>query len=60
LVAKTLLAARSRGVVDAILSTDSEAAAKAYEALGFKNIGRYRLALLKSPVKLKSMLETQP
>jgi len=60
LVAKTLLAARSRGVVDAILSTDSEAAAKAYEALGFKKIGRYRLALLKSPVKLTSMLETQP
>lgn len=56
LVAKTLLAARSRGVTQAILSTDSEAAAKAYEALGFTKIGRYRLALLKSPVKLDAML----
>ena len=52
LVAKTLLAARARGVTRAILSTDSEAAAKAYEALGFEKIGRYRLALLKSPAKL--------
>lgn len=56
LVAKTLLAARSRGVRQAILSTDSEAAAKAYEALGFTKIGRYRLALLKSPVKLDALL----
>jgi predicted GNAT family acetyltransferase len=46
LVAKTLLAVRARGVKCAILSTDSEAAAKAYEALGFKKVGRYRLALL--------------
>ncbi|WP_430475121.1 GNAT family N-acetyltransferase [Thalassospira lucentensis] len=60
LVAKTLLAIRSRGVANAILSTDSEAAAKAYEALGFSKIGRYRLALLKTPVKLAQMLETQP
>lgn len=60
LVAKTLLAARSNGVKNAILSTDSEAAAKAYEALGFCKIGRYRLALLESPVKLAQMLETQP
>lgn len=52
LVAKTLLAARARGVTRAILSTDSEAAARAYEALGFTKIGRYRLARLKSPVKL--------
>lgn len=52
LLAKTLLAARSRGVARAILSTDSNAAARAYEALGFAKIGRYRLALLKSPVAL--------
>ncbi|MBN8196954.1 GNAT family N-acetyltransferase [Thalassospira povalilytica] len=55
LVAKTLLAARARGVTRAILSTDSEAAAKAYEALGFEKIGRYRLALLKSPMQLGKM-----
>ncbi|HAI29666.1 MAG TPA: N-acetyltransferase, partial [Thalassospira sp.] len=48
LVAKTLLAVRARGVKRAILSTDSEAAAKAYEALGFKKVGRYRLALLRA------------
>ncbi|HBN52192.1 MULTISPECIES: GNAT family N-acetyltransferase [Thalassospira] len=47
LVAKTLLAVRARGVKRAILSTDSDAAAKAYEALGFEKVGRYRLALLK-------------
>lgn len=57
LVAKTLLAARARGVKGAVLSTDNEAAAKAYEALGFEKVGRYRLALLKTPVNLASMLE---
>ncbi|MCC9622542.1 N-acetyltransferase [Thalassospira sp. MA62] len=51
LVAKTLLAARARGVKRAILSTDSEAAAKAYEALGFKPVGRYRLAVLKRGIE---------
>ncbi|PKR56795.1 GNAT family N-acetyltransferase [Thalassospira lohafexi] len=59
LVAKTLLAARSNGVKHAILSTDSEAAAKAYEALGFAKIGRYRLALLGCPVKIDGHLEPQ-
>ncbi|BDW96372.1 N-acetyltransferase [Thalassospira tepidiphila] len=49
LVAKTLLAVRARGVKRAILSTDSEAAAKAYKALGFKKVGRYRLAILSKP-----------
>jgi predicted GNAT family acetyltransferase len=52
LVAKTLLAVRARGVKRAILSTDSEAAARAYEALGFKKIGQYRLALFSSPVSV--------
>ena len=59
LVAKTLLAARSNGVKHAILSTDSEAAAKAYEALGFAKIGHYRLALLECPVKIDGHLEPQ-
>ncbi|NIY74672.1 GNAT family N-acetyltransferase [Thalassospira sp. HF15] len=52
LVAKTLLAVRARGVKRAILSTDSEAAAKAYEALGFQKIGHYRLALLQHAVSI--------
>ncbi|WP_044828690.1 GNAT family N-acetyltransferase [Thalassospira sp. HJ] len=54
LVAKTLLAVRARGVKRAILSTDSEAAAKAYEALGFEKVGRYRLALLKQDMRVAS------
>ncbi|OSQ48361.1 GNAT family N-acetyltransferase [Thalassospira alkalitolerans] len=48
LVAKTLLAARARGVTHAVLSTDSPAAARAYEAIGFSHCGVYRLALLAS------------
>jgi predicted GNAT family acetyltransferase len=47
LVAKTLLAARARGVTRAVLSTDSPAAAKAYEAIGFEGGGAYRLAVLR-------------
>ncbi|SOB93127.1 GNAT family N-acetyltransferase [Thalassospira xiamenensis] len=59
LVAKTLLAARARGVTHAVLSTDSPAAAKAYEAIGFERDGAYRLALLASPVKLIEELSCQ-
>ncbi|MBO9509738.1 GNAT family N-acetyltransferase [Thalassospira sp. A3_1] len=59
LVAKTLLAARARGVTRAVLSTDSPAAAKAYEAIGFERDGAYRLALLASPVKLTRELSCQ-
>jgi predicted GNAT family acetyltransferase len=59
LVAKTLLAVRSRGVKRAILSTDSEAAAKAYEALGFAKIGRYRLAILQNAQTVQSKVALQ-
>ncbi len=52
LVAKTLLAARARGVTHAVLSTDSPAAARAYEAIGFSHCGSYRIALSGSPVAL--------
>lgn len=52
LVAKTLLAARARGVVQAVLTTDSPAAAKAYEAIGFEGDGAYRLALLASSLSV--------
>jgi predicted GNAT family acetyltransferase len=57
LVAKTLLAVRARGVKRAVLSTDNEAAAKAYEALGFKKIGRYRLALLLDAIDVRGQVD---
>ncbi len=53
LVALTLKKAADQGVQKAILFTDNPAAVKAYEAVGFKEIGSYRLALLKKPIDLK-------
>ena len=52
-VAASLLDARAEGVETAILFTGwhNVAAQKAYEALGFRHIGSYRLVLLKSPVQ---------
>lgn len=44
--AGALLAARDRGATDAVLFTDVPAAARAYEALGFRAIGSYGLMLL--------------
>jgi predicted GNAT family acetyltransferase len=58
LLALTLVQARERGVEKAILFTDSAAAAKAYEAVGFQHIGHYRLAILKQPVTLNSVNPT--
>lgn len=52
LVAATLAAARDRGVERAILFTQSAAAAKAYEAVGFRKIGTYRIALLRDPASV--------
>lgn len=57
LVAMTLQKAKADGADQAILFTDNPAAAKAYEAIGFKETGLYRLALLKKPVDLKERLE---
>lgn len=54
LVALTLLKARRQGVTKAILFTDNPAAVKAYEAIGFRKIGLYRLALLKKPIILSN------
>jgi uncharacterized protein len=50
-VAASLLDARAEGVKKGILFTGEEniAAQKAYESLGFRSIGDYRLLLLKSP-----------
>jgi GNAT superfamily N-acetyltransferase len=53
LVAFSLLEARSRGVSTAILFTDEKnyPARKAYEALGFRHIGDYRLLFLKASIR---------
>jgi GNAT superfamily N-acetyltransferase len=49
LVALTLRKAKEQGIKKAILFTDNQAAIKAYEAIGFRKIGTYHLALLKKP-----------
>lgn len=46
-VAASLLAARDRGAARAVLFTSNPAAAKAYEAVGFRRIGTYALILLR-------------
>lgn len=50
LVHQTLLAAKEERINKAILFTLSPAAVKAYESIGFKKIGNYRLALLKNEI----------
>ncbi|MBO6918940.1 MAG: GNAT family N-acetyltransferase [Rhizobiaceae bacterium] len=50
LVARTLEHARARGVQQSILFTDVPAAQKAYEAIGYREIGKFQLALLKEPI----------
>ncbi|MBN1641955.1 MAG: GNAT family N-acetyltransferase [Anaerolineae bacterium] len=51
-VAQSLLDARAEGVVTSILFTGEEnvAAQRAYEALGYRQIGDYRLLFLRDPV----------
>jgi len=49
LLALTLQKAKSEGVNKAILFTNVLAAEKAYKAIGFKQAGFYRLAILKKP-----------
>lgn len=55
-VAASLLAVRDEGVHSAILFTGEEniPAQKAYEAVGFRQIGDYRITLLKEAVILQS------
>jgi RimJ/RimL family protein N-acetyltransferase len=52
-VAASLLDARAEGAQKAILFTGEEnvAAQRAYEALGFRHIGDYRILLLRSPLE---------
>ena len=53
LVAKTLEAARQTGTKHSVLFTDSPAAAKAYQAIGYKRMGDFRIAFLKEPLVLQ-------
>lgn len=52
IVAAHLQELRGEGVARAILFTASAQAARAYEKIGFNQIGSYRLALLKEPLTL--------
>ncbi|WP_254424217.1 GNAT family N-acetyltransferase [Thalassospira marina] len=56
LVGRSLLAARARGVKQAVLFANNPAACRAYEALGFTAIGQYRLSQLRKPVVLADQL----
>ena len=57
-VAASLLDARKEGVQEAILFTDEEnrPAQRAYEALGFEEIGDYRLLFLRVPLRVDDIL----
>lgn len=52
LVALTLQTAAKEGVETAILFTDNPVAARVYEALGFREIGNYRITLFKQVVNI--------
>jgi len=54
-VAASLLDARAEGATRAILFTgeDNIAAQKAYVALGFRQVGSYRMRLLRSPIRVR-------
>jgi predicted GNAT family acetyltransferase len=54
-VAASLLDARAEGATKAILFTaeDNIAAQKAYVALGFRQVGSYRMLLLRSPIRVR-------
>lgn len=48
-VAGLLRRCADQGVKQAVLFANNEAAARAYEALGFQHVGEYRVALLRAP-----------
>jgi predicted GNAT family acetyltransferase len=43
---------QAQGVTQSVLFANNDAAARAYEALGYQLIGQYRVALLRSPCKI--------
>ncbi|EEX15203.1 putative acetyltransferase [Citreicella sp. SE45] len=49
-VAAQLLEERARGVRDAVLFANNDAAARAYERIGFARVGSYRVAVLERQV----------
>ncbi|HIG0327529.1 TPA: GNAT family N-acetyltransferase [Legionella pneumophila] len=51
-VALSLDAAQKSGVSRAVLFTNNQAAVRAYQAIGFNQVGNYRLAILKKPIFL--------
>lgn len=57
LVALTLERARNEGIRKSVLFTDTPAGTKAYKAIGFREVGSYRLALLNKPINTKERLE---
>jgi len=59
LVAWTLLQAKQQGVKDALLFTNNPAAARAYQSIGFKKGGKFRLAILKQPQRLDSAVSAK-
>lgn len=52
-VAAHLTEARKTGAKTAVLFANNSAAARAYEAIGFQHIGRYRVAVLKETHRLE-------
>lgn len=52
LISGILELARKQGVTQSVLFTHNPSAVRAYLALGFRQIGQYRLALLAEPVNL--------
>lgn len=54
-VSLTLDLVKKQGVQKSVLFTDNPAAARAYEAIGFRQNGSFHLALLKEPVELSSV-----
>ncbi|WP_299043496.1 GNAT family N-acetyltransferase [uncultured Tateyamaria sp.] len=52
-VAAHLSEARARGITRAILCAASAPAARAYESIGFRRIGTYRVALFGAPVEIR-------
>ncbi|MGH9365398.1 MAG: GNAT family N-acetyltransferase [Thermoanaerobaculia bacterium] len=53
-VAASLLQARAQGVARAVLFTESPAARRAYEAIGFRKVGEYGLVIFTRPVPSRS------
>lgn len=51
-VAGLLRRCAAQGVTQAVLFANNEAAAHAYEALGFQRVGDYRVALLRRPITI--------